>query len=225
MGIIMGSDNLYHKRKGGKSRFQQRSEGNRKQYDLVLIVCEGSKTEPNYFKGLKDELRLTNIKIMPSRLGNDPLSIVNFAIEELQKEDYDYVYCVFDKEDPNYQDSFNYQSALQKVKAHASNGKPIYYITSVPCFEYWILLHYEKTSSPYAYKGRKTVGEQLFSAVKKYIQDYSKGDKNIFRKTKDSLDIAISRAKSIDLHQKKNGTDNPSTKVYLLVEALRKMQK
>ena len=65
----------------------------REPYDRVLIVCEGKKTEPYYFRGLRLHYRLSsaNIEIMPAD-GTDPLSIVSFAQTRLG--DYDRAFCV-----------------------------------------------------------------------------------------------------------------------------------
>jgi hypothetical protein len=60
----------------------------REPYDRVLIVCEGKKTEPYYFGGLRLHYRLSsaNIEITPAN-GTDPMSIVSFA--EARLDEYD----------------------------------------------------------------------------------------------------------------------------------------
>jgi hypothetical protein len=78
---------------------------------VVLIVCEGEKTEPNYLTGLRDELQLSSANIKVLGIGADPLTIVNYAIEEYNRyKDYDQVYCVFDKDQ-----HATYQAALNKI--------------------------------------------------------------------------------------------------------------
>lgn len=47
----MGSDQLFHRRKAKKAAALRREAQKRAPYDLVLIVCEGGKTEPNYLAG------------------------------------------------------------------------------------------------------------------------------------------------------------------------------
>ena len=97
----MGTDNLFYKRKARKTETLRRKMAKRAPYDVVLIVCEGKKTEPNYFSGLRRELRLSNvnIKILNKTIGSDPLSVVNSAIAEFKKDQgYDMIYCVFDKD-------------------------------------------------------------------------------------------------------------------------------
>jgi hypothetical protein len=184
---------------------------------VVLIACEGSKTEPNYFKGLREYLKLNpaNIVIKPYSLGSDPVSIIKFTLKEHKRDDYDHIYCVFDKEHTNY------QCALDKIKSLAEKKEiPIHAIASVPCFEYWLLLHYEDTSRPFHQKGSKSVGDQLKSALKKYIKNYHEANKDVFEITRPHLKQAITRAKRIDKAHARNDTDNPSTKVYQLVEYL-----
>ncbi len=100
----MGTDNLHHKRKAKQVSRLQRQNAKRKPYDKVLIVCEGEKTEPNYFNELKDhyEINTANIEI-DGNCGSSPKSVVNHAINLYTKEcdtdnGFDRVYCVFDKD-------------------------------------------------------------------------------------------------------------------------------
>ena len=76
----------------------KRSEPTKKESDRVLIVCEGAKTEPAYFRRLREVYRLSsaNIYVTPAN-GSDPDSVVAFAEEQLEKN-YDRIYCVFDRD-------------------------------------------------------------------------------------------------------------------------------
>src|SRR5215207_5340983 len=111
----------------------------RQPYDHVLIVCEGRKTEPNYLQGLKSAYRLSsaNIKVVhPS--ATDPMSIVRFAEAELRDGDYDRVYCLFDRDTHS-----SYTTAIQRVSnLPAARAGQLSAVTSVPCFEVWLLLHF-----------------------------------------------------------------------------------
>ena len=57
-----------------------RKRKSREPYDVVLIVCEGAKTEPSYFTALKKELRLssTNIHICGKECGSAPINVVDY---------------------------------------------------------------------------------------------------------------------------------------------------
>ena len=70
----MGSDNLFHKRKERRAASLRRARAKRYPYDTVLIVCEGEKTEPYYFKELRDDLQLNtaNIEITGDTGGSSP---------------------------------------------------------------------------------------------------------------------------------------------------------
>ncbi len=220
----MGSDKSQHKKKKQRTVESLRRQANRRaSYDVVLIVCEDSKSVPNYLKGLRDDLQLSNvnIRILGCPSGTDPLNNVDYTLEKLEENKiYDRAYCVFDQDRHE-----GYQPAIKKINDNFSNGIPIYAIPSIPCFEYWLLLHFEETARPYKNTGKKSSGDQLVSELKKYMKGYNKGHKNIFEETKDLLDVAIDRAKKIDDLQRKNGTDNPSTKIYQLVEYLRSIKK
>ena len=98
----MGSDDLFRKRKPKTGRDFKRRSPKRAPYDKVLIVCEGSKTEPNYFNELRDysTLETANVRVASS-CGSDPMSVVrhgkNLYRDEKQKgHPYDRVYCVFE---------------------------------------------------------------------------------------------------------------------------------
>jgi hypothetical protein len=217
----MGSDALFHKRKQKELDSFKRQIDKRKSYEAILIVCEGEKTELNYLKDLREHLGLNraNVEIRISPSGNDPGNVVKYALAEYDKhKDYDRVYCVFDKDQHT-----TYLDAKNEVEKKFSIGIPIYAIISVPCFEYWILLHFVYSTKPYAQKGNRSPADQLVKEIKKYICNYHKGYSKIFDETKHNLETALTHAKSIDTQQEKNNTDNPSTKIYKLVEYLRKL--
>ena len=128
------ADQLFKKRKARLAQSLRRRRAIRSSYDMVLIVCEGEKTEPNYFKALIDDFQLNtaNVVVGKNTDGSSPKSIVNFALKEYRKErEYDRVYCVFDKDRHS-----TYDDALHRIKkAGMDKGHSIIAVTSVPCFE------------------------------------------------------------------------------------------
>lgn len=201
---------------------QRRRKKPREPYDVVLIVCEGAKTEPAYFTALKNELRLSsaNIRICGKECGSAPLSVVDYAIGEFRKSgDYDRVYCVFDKDRHE-----SYAAAIDKVLRTKWRGSAkIVPITSVPCFEYWLLLHFADTARPYGASASFSPCEELLKDLKTYISDYEKGS-DVFRITYPLVDQAIMRAEVRDRNCAADGTDNPSTKMYQLVTYLQSLK-
>ena len=96
----------------------ERRLGRRESYDRILIVTEGSKTEPNYFGEIRNAFRLhtANVGIYPGAFGTDPVNVVKYARELFVEGDhqkrmppraFDQVYAVFDRDD-----HANYHEAL-----------------------------------------------------------------------------------------------------------------
>ena len=96
----------------------------------ILIVCEGENTEPSYF----NQFRITSAKVKSVGEGYNTVSLVNRALALSQHENYDQVWCVFDKDDFNDND---FNSAIQIAVA---NNFGIAY--SNQSFEYWLILHF-----------------------------------------------------------------------------------
>ena len=67
---------------------------------VILIVCEGEKTEKNYFNRLKNFLNMSNVNvsIVPSPHSLPPL-VVKYAKQKTNEmNEYDEIYCVFDRD-------------------------------------------------------------------------------------------------------------------------------
>ena len=224
----MGSDDLFRKRKARKAeelarKFEQRASGKR-----FLIVCEGTKTEPQYFRELLGELRVPpqRVKIAPND-GNSPDRVVAHALSLQQEEvasgdGYDCIYCVFDRDKHTA-----FTPALQQVKNRLASDMPLKAITSTPCFEFWLLLHFDFSDAPFHAAGKKSIGDQAISKLKTKpgFANYAKGTKGTYSLLKPKLPEAIKNAKK--LRQVLGGQEsqhdaNPWTNVDELVEALLK---
>ena len=126
--------------------------------DRILIVCEGSKSEPEYLEDLKNFHRLTATNITVDGTGLDPGSIVKRAKriqdkERLKHDKYDQVFCVFDRDE-------HATFATACNEARSSGFSPV---CSWPCFEYWILLHFRYSRSPYGRTGDKSPADNCIS--------------------------------------------------------------
>ncbi|MEW8333914.1 MAG: RloB family protein [Candidatus Thiodiazotropha sp.] len=223
----MGSDDLFHKRKHRTKESLCRKKVKREPYDVVLIVCEGEKTEPYYFEELRDALGLhrDNIQVT-GECGSSPKSVVNEALRLFDLEpDFDAVFCVFDRD--MHED---YSAALERISARPLNkrqgkrsvGKARFEaITSVPCFEYWLLLHFHYTTHPYTGSGTKSPCDHVLDELKvRGIPDYEKGIKGWHERTRENLDTANHNAIRALAAAEAAGTDNPTTLVHELVSYL-----
>ncbi len=90
----------------------------------------------------------------------------------------------------------------------------------MPCFEYWLLLHYVYTTAPYTSLPGRSACQQVEKELKGHIPLYSKGNGGIFDQLAGRIDVASDHAKRSLLAAKSAGTDNPTTRVHDLVEYL-----
>ena len=112
-----------------------RRQGVREVKQSFLIVCEGEKTEPDYFKAF----RMTAATIKAVGQAMNTMTLVNKAIsireaDQKRKRVYDQCWVVFDKDDFPAKD-FN-----QAIQLAEKNGFHVAY--SNQAFEYWFLLHF-----------------------------------------------------------------------------------
>lgn len=217
----MGSDNLFHKRKQRVAASLKRKKAKKAPYDRVLIVCEGAKTEPTYIREIRDTYRLStaNIDICGEECGSDPLSVVNYAIKKFREDpDYNRVYCVIDRDKHS-----TFDAALDKLR-QTKLGKDVLFVavTSVPCFEFWLLLHFGYTTRQFCAPGNASNCELVLSELNKKgrIPGYKKGASNIFDLIKEMLPDAIKNARQLQQHNQATGNSHPSTNMHELIEYL-----
>ena len=221
----MGTDNLFSKRKAKKVKQLQRAKECREPYDKVLIVCEGEKTEPHYLMALRDHLKLSqaNIKIDPNS-DSSPTSVVKYAkklIKMNPKDPYDHVFCVIDRDT-----HADFEIAIAQINGYKNKDTKLHAIVSNPCFEYWILLHYDYTTKLFGTSGDSPCKDLIKNNLKVFIEDYEKGDKAIMPSIiKSGLEMAIANAKRANKTAKRNGTDNPTTQMDELVDYLKGLKK
>lgn len=196
-------------------RSYARSGAIREPYDTVLIVCEGSKTEPHYFNRLRIVYRLSsaNIKVMPAD-GSDPMSVVRYAEAELARGGYDRAYCVFDRNG-----HANYAQALEAV-LRSSHRDRLFAITSVPCFEVWILLHFIFSTAPFTAAGNDSACDRVVREVRKHLPNYVKGFPQTFDVLVERLEQARKHGALLEKHNTDTGSNNPATSIHKLVNYL-----
>jgi len=218
----VGTDNLFHKRRARRADSLHRRRAKKSPYEVVLIVCEGGKTEPNYFNGLKKAFRINSANIRICGCGEDPLRVVKFAIKTFREEkEFDRVYCVFDRDR-----HASYHTALEKINhTRLGQGAKIFAVPSVPCFEFWLLLHFTYTTKPFQAPVGESICSRVIKKLKTYLPNYEKGSQHIFQEIQDRVDDALVNAHRIEKYHQTSGTDNPSTSMHLLVEYLHNLQK
>lgn len=203
----MGTDDLFKKAKLAK----EKREINKKRIvlDTILILCEGEKTEPNYFNGIRKDFHLSNIKV--DGLGCNTFKIIEEGIKH--RKDYSQVWCVFDR------DSFTAQcfnKAFQMIKRYPN----IHIAYSNESFELWYLLHFNYYDTAMS---RKQYEKNLTELLG---YKYRKNADNMYEILKENQPKAIRNAKKLLKTYPINNPEknNPSTTVFKLVEELNKFQ-
>ena len=187
-----------------------------------LIVCEGKKTEPNYFNGLKRKINekygnkvdvlIPNIDVKGT--GMNTTSLVKYTQKTVNHANkvYGQVWVVFDKDEYN-DEQFN--SAIDNCN---------YNVTwSNPNFELGLLAHFKKVSR---YVSKDDVLQELSKEFqKKGLGDYTKNDTDIFDKvtSEGKLHTAIKNCEYMEEVNKDGQASqrNPTTKVYKIVDGLK----
>lgn len=219
----MGSDDLFHRRRGTNKDSLQRRGASKSPAPLYLIICEGKKTEPQYFNELRNSERISSITVkVCGECDSAPISVVEYAVnlyEELKAEGshIEKVYCVFDKD--NHE---SYYKACAAIEGYAKKQIPIEAIKSIPCFEYWLVLHFEKCRSPYQGTGKGSIANQVSRHLRTYIKKYEKGVDGLYNFLKDKQEFALANAKAAQTDVEHTGEENPSTQVHILVGELLK---
>ena len=144
----MGSDDLFKRRKN--ARKERRSKAIELRNEQWLIVCEGAKTEPEYFRNLINDVNDKSNKKVICEIkgtGKNTETLVSHVDKLVQVDDetlrkhipYAKVFVAFDK------DSFREEQFNNAIyNALRSGYIPLW---SNQCFELWFILHYEFMNS------------------------------------------------------------------------------
>lgn len=166
----------------------------------ILVVCGAKSTEPAYFDGLKRSRRNPAVTIKIKSKPADPATVVKYAADLGRRAgaEYDEIWCVVDV------DEFDLDKAVATARQ-----LDVCLAISNPCFEYWLLLHFEACTAPLTCYGE--VEKRLLRHVPGYrksalrFDDYAHG-----------VDVAVDRARHPDAGHGRN----PSSQVGLLVEKI-----
>lgn len=206
----------------GKSRATNgRKEKGRQRQVRFLIVCEGTKTEPNYFKALvqgsMSDVREVNVQGVG--MGTVALIKETKAIKhDLEKKNnmqFDRVWVVFDKDD--FQD-FNQAITMAKELEYGSAW-------SNEAFELWYCLHFIFLSTGIS---RSEYIKQIEKALKLKTGDnsftYTKGNRDNYHLLQQYGDENMAKRHAARLRRLFIGTNyashNPCTMVDKLVDEL-----
>ncbi|MDX2285444.1 MAG: RloB family protein [Bacteroidia bacterium] len=212
---------------------QQRKQGIREIRKYVLIICEGEKTEPAYFEGLKADLPkgvLDNCRIFIEGQGKNTKSLVEAAIESRNQRQrdtgktFDETWVVFDR------DSFSADQFNGAIFQAGNAVPPIRCAWTNEAFELWYCLHFCYVNHAMPRKDYKAMIELELEKKLGRAFSYEKNDPAMYQylKIHGSRKQAIAWAGNLAAYfagQENFADQNPCTRVHLLVEALEALGK
>ncbi len=226
----MGSEDLFHKKRERTANDLKRKKATpsnpaKQPQPRILIVCEDSKSSAFYLEDLaKRDLNLDAVRVEGKRCGSAPSSVLQFAQEQYEnsvkdRNAYDRVYCVFDRDRHDCFDAT--VQAITDIKS-----KNVFFaITTTPCFEFWLLLHFVYDTSPYQPSGNKSSCDNANTKLKSHWTDYGKSKRGIYMFAKDKTYTAVTNAKQLASENLKTGSNNPQTNMHELIEYLQSIKR
>lgn len=178
-----------------------RSRKKRKMNQTYWVFCEG-KTEEAYVSFLRSHYSVPTIRIKAKVKGN---SISRNYIDRYLKGEFtakgDQLYLLYDIDAPKM------LHRLQTIRGCTM-------LLNNPCIEFWFLLYYQSHNS--ACKESFCLKE-----LNNRNRQYKKGviDSKLEEKLITKMDKACERAKALQGHE------NPSSSLYIFIEALKRNQK
>lgn len=221
----MGSDDLFKKRRG--DRKQRRHEYKTPRMNSFLIVSEGERTEPLYFKGIQKQIQDKTggvmevvqapvIDIHGEGCATRKLVELTERIVKNAKILYQNIWIVLDKDDfPDFD---------QAIKEGEEKGYNIAW--SNQSFEYWLYLHFYYSDSALDRHGWNQKLDEIFEQYQLGDGAYQKNYEDIFQLVNkfDGVKTAVKNAERRMADFRKDidrpSDYNPGTMVHKLVREL-----
>ena len=196
-----------------KSGRPQRSAGKRDQRRIIRVLTEGAVTEPGYLVQWARRNRRIHIDFADS--GMVPLSLVQRARDFQQANrrsrrgsrgiDFDEIWCIFDVD--------QHPNVAQAINEAQQSG--ICVAVSNPCFELWLILHYEDQTANIDRRDAQRRARDLGAVDAKRLEPSN------IETLLSGYEAARLRAQQLRERHLANGldpTENPSSTVWELVD-------
>ncbi|MEN9418495.1 MAG: hypothetical protein RI988_2115 [Pseudomonadota bacterium] len=189
----------------------RRKAGRRAPRSITLIVCEGE-TELEYLQVLRGRLGILPAEVIlaDSTEGSAPINVVACAERKAKERGgYDHIFCVFDRD---FHTSF--ERARERIRYLATRRVerlPIREVVSVPCFETWVLLHFERSDPQF-----RDCAAVIARIRERHMPEYLKADVRTMNALVDRIEMALASAAWLEQRVELNGR-NPYTDMHRLV--------
>ncbi len=200
---------------------RKRRQNNRSINKKVFILCEGKKTEPQYFQSLVNTLnypeKLLKVEVVKTRK-NTCKELVSKG-KDIKGSPRDEVWVVVDKDGYTHHPQAFDTARANKIKIAFSSIS----------FEIWILCHFEQTTRQFP----KSENVIRYINNKGYFPDgYQKNDPDLYTKLKGKMtSTAFTNAKFLQNHHKSANpgkpryTLDPYTDVDIFIQRLFELEK
>lgn len=184
----------------------------------LVVFCEGERTEPEYLEALKRQpsvrdLAAVDLRIETGHGESAPRKLVALAVAERKRAideeaEVDEFWCVFDVEWPR-----NHPGLAEAAKRADAEGVKL--AVSNPCFELWLILHFQDHASWLDNNQARRLRRQLDGS----------SDKGLAAAKYMPLTAeAVRRAAQLDKRHHREGTafphDNPSSGMHRLLASI-----
>lgn len=204
----------------------ERPEG-KKSARLIVVASEGKETEKIYFNAVKNSVCAGNVHLEVLERDSNASSpnVVYSQLKQFQDtyqlDDEDELWVIIDK------DRWKVQT-LAAIARLCNQSKFLHFAMSNPCFELWLLLHYEDVSSmsnddQKALKENKKVSRRgdtwLKTRVRRHMGSYKESsyDAEILMP---NILVARDRAEALDKNKSERWPIGIGTHVYKLVDSI-----
>jgi hypothetical protein len=209
----------HRQRRRAEQRLARR-KASRASLPAILIICEGQETEPNYLGGYCDArgINRANVRIVPGDGDTDAVRLVRKAHKRFAVDrDFDAVFVVCDC------------AGEDLTKARALAAKPlknasgqtisVNLVVSNPCFEYWLLLHFEYLAPAFL------TAANVVELLRCHVTDYHKADRLIFAKAGGGLERSLGNTVRLKAALAAVGAQSPDTNMPDLIEKLNSLRR
>jgi hypothetical protein len=182
---------------GRQDKSLKRKKPARREFKTLLIVCEGGKTEPNYFNEVYRKLgsRTVHVEIVSSKESGhtDPPGILAYARRRragraAEHSPLDHVVCVFDRDQHvRVAETLNAAKPCFFDNTEKTDGAEIRSVFSGPSFELWFLLHFQDQTA-------HVERDQVLRKLKEHVPGYDKGISGMGARLESRREAAAGRA-------------------------------
>jgi hypothetical protein len=174
---------------------------------LYIIATEGTETEPAYFSMFQSQNATLRVHVLDSKHDSAPLKVFKRAEQYIQKQQLrknDAVWLVLDRDNWSVDVLNTVWGRCRKMRFNLA--------VSNPCFEYWLLLHFENGSGV-------TSASNCRTKLELHLPNFAKGHVEI-EKLRPRIQAAIEHAEQKDVPPCADWPHTNGTTVYRLVNEL-----